>query len=317
MKQQGLTALLVATVVGRSASTLRRWSRRERQGEALCRRRGPARAAACTHAQAGEVVRQLAGMIGAAALAKQTGLSRRQAAGVKASVVTDMERERKAQSERVIVSEPGIVRGFDQMYVRTVEGWRYPLVAADSSVPFRTSVLVAEAYDEDAVLAAPQADIAAWGAPLVYRLDRYSGHRTPKVQKLLEENGVVALHGPAHHPRYYGQMERQNREHREYLAFPALLRAALLPEVCRRMIAALNTTWPRRALGWRTPAEAWAKRRPINAEERASFCAEVYDRHAKLERDEGMESDLAMRLAIEQALQQRGYLRVERPNGAN
>lgn len=25
---------------------------------------------------------------------------------------------------------------------------------------------------------------------------------------------VLVLHGPPHHPRFYGQLERQNREHR-------------------------------------------------------------------------------------------------------
>ena len=317
MKQQGLSTQLVGAVVGKSASTMRRWSRRQRRGQALCCRRGPVRAASCTNAEAGQVVRRLAGMIGAAALAKQTGLSRRQAAQVKASTITELERERKERSSRVTVTKAGIVRGFDQMYVWTTEGWRYPLVSADSSVPFRTSVLVAKSYDEESVLEALRADIAAWGAPLVYRMDRYSGHRSDKVKQLLEAHGVLVLHGPAHHPCYYGQLERMNQEHRHYFAFVALLATATLPEVCRDMIAALNTTWPRRALGWRTPAELWAERQTISAEERAEFYAEVYDRRNRITKDGARDLDLAMRLAIEQALQQRGYLQVERPNGAN
>ena len=282
MKQQGLDSSLVASVIGCSPSTLGRWSRRQQRGQPLRSRRGPGRVPVCSHDHAGQVVKDLAGMIGAAALAKRTGLSRRQAAGVKTLMLREMERARKQTSQRVVVSEPGIVRGFDQMYVWTNEGWRYPLIAADGSVPFRTSVVVSQAYNEDSVLAALRADIEAWGPPLVYRMDRYSAHQTPKVHALLKQHGVLVLHGPPHHPRYYGQLERQNREHRQYLSLEALPSAALLPRVCLEMIQALNTTWPRRALRWKTPAQIWGQRRSIGSEERSAFCAEVYDRHARL-----------------------------------
>jgi hypothetical protein len=83
------------------------------------------------------------------------------------------------------------------------------------------------------------------------------------------------------------------------------------------MRAAVNERWRRRALGWRTPAEAWAQRPHIGRELRDSFRAEVYDRATRIERHMDHDSDLAMRLAIEQALTQRGYLRLERGVGAN
>jgi hypothetical protein len=65
-----------------------------------------------------------------------------------------------------------------------------------------------------------------------------------------------------------------------------------------------------------TPAEVWAHRRPIDPTLRARFRQEVYDRAQRIG-TEGGHNDLAMRLAIEQALQQHGVLRIQRRLGAN
>jgi hypothetical protein len=258
-----------------------------------------------------EIVRELHGLVGAVSLSHGSGLSRRQAAAVKQAELTAMERERQAACTRVAVSTPGILRGFDQMYVWTEDGWRYPLVSADGAVPYRTSILVAEDYDEDAVLAALARDLAQHGAPLVWRRDRHSAHRTDAVARLLAEHGVLVLQGPSHYPRFYGQLERQNRDHRAWLDGLGTLPANRLQSECDRMRAALNDRWPRRALGWCTPTEVWATRPPITRGLRDSFQQEVYDRAARLEQHLDHDNDLAMRLAIEQALTQRGYLRLE------
>jgi ribosome-associated translation inhibitor RaiA len=310
---------LAAAVVGVSAQTLRRWAAAARSGCPLLRRHGPARAAPdpVLAAKAVEIIHALGGMVGAESLGRSTGLSRRQAATVKADELTAMERERKAACTHVVVSAPGIVRGFDQIYVWTEEGWRFPLVSADGAVPYRTSILVAEAYDEDAVYAALENDIDRNGAPLVWRRDRFSAHRTDRIAQLLDSHGILALQGPAHYPRFYGQLERQNREHRAWLGRLGVLRAPSLQPACDRMLVALNDTWRRRSLGWRTATEAWSARRSPSQPQRDSFRQEVYDRAARIERRLDHDNDLAMRLAIEQALQQRGYLRLERGVGAN
>lgn len=267
--------------------------------------------------EAAEIVRKLHGLVGAASLGRSTGLSRRQAAAVKQAEQTAMERERQASCVRVVISTPGIVRGFDQMYVWTQDGWRFPLVSADAAVPYRTSIMVADAYDEDAVLEALERDLAQAGAPLVWRRDRHSAHRTPAVSRLLERHGVLPLQGPAYYPRFYGQLERQNRDHRAWLHQAGPLPAVALQPACDRMTAALNDRWRRPALGWRTPAEIWRTRPPITQNLRDSFRREVYDRAARLEQQLNHDGDMAMRLAIEQALTQRGYLRLEKGFGAN
>jgi hypothetical protein len=309
----GLRPVLAAAVVGVSASTARRWEAARQSGRPLCRRRGPARAIAdpTRVSKAAEVVRQLNGLVGAVSLSHCSGLSRRQAAAVKRAERTAMERERQAGCTRVVITAPGIVRGFDQMYVRTTQGWRFPLVSADAAVPYRTSILVAQEYDEKAVLAALECDLAMAGAPLVWRRDRHGAHATDAVTRVLERHGVLALQGPPHHPGYYGQLERQNRDHRAWLDRVGEVPATELQRQCDQMRVALNERWPRRALGWRTPAQVWASRPPVTSELRDSFRREVYDRVARLERHLTHDNDLAMRLAIEQALTDRGYLRLE------
>jgi hypothetical protein len=81
----------------------------------------------------------------------------------------------------------------------TQEGWRFSLVSADAAVRYRTSIVVADAYDEDAVLEALRLDLATGGAPLVWRRDRHRAHRTDSVVRLLDEHGVIVLQGPPHY----------------------------------------------------------------------------------------------------------------------
>ena len=281
MRELGVNPRLAAAVVGVSPSTVRRWVAARRCGQPLRRRCGPARTVpdAALVSKAVELVRDMHGLVGAASLGRSTGLSRRQAAAVKHAEQTAMERERQAACTRVVVTTPGIVRGFDQMYVWTQEGWRFPLVSADAAVPYRTSIVVADAYDEDAVLEALRRDLATGGAPLVWRRDRHRAHRTDSIVRLLDEHGVIVLQGPPHYPRFL----RPTRAPRTattgpgWIASASCLPAALQSE-CDRMRAAVNERWRRRALGWRTPAEAWALRPCIARELRDSFRAEVYDR---------------------------------------
>lgn len=211
----------VSAVMGRSPSTCRRWVDRAREGQPLRARRGPKpvpqQAPAAAAALARTLVRETHGLVGTAALAKATGLSRREAAAVKHDTCTLVEQERKVESARVRVVYPGLIRAFDAMHLRDCEGKTYLLSAGDAAVPYRTTLFLADAYDSDTVCAALQADFEAYGPPLVLRMDRASAHRTPAVAALLDRWGVLVLHGPPHHPRFYGQLERQNREHRAWL----------------------------------------------------------------------------------------------------
>ena len=54
---------------------------------------------------------------------------------------------------------------------------------------------------------------ASTALSLVVRMDRAKAHRAPRVTALLDAHKVLVLHGPPRYPRFYGQLERQNREH--------------------------------------------------------------------------------------------------------
>ena len=141
LRAMGLELALAAGLVASSASTLRRYAARERDGQALVNARGPGPTAPSAEliCSGAKVVREMRGLIGADALSHRVpGLSRRAAAALKETTLTQMERERIDACQRVIVKKPGLVRAFDAMHVLTTQGWRYLLVAADASVPYRT-----------------------------------------------------------------------------------------------------------------------------------------------------------------------------------
>ncbi len=295
-----------ARLLGIAVKTLRRWLTRLDEHRPLRERRGGVMRAGPPQSEerVRQTVRDLHGLPGAESLARSVvGVSRRRAAAIKSEVLTAMERERKATCARVDITEPGVVRGFDAMYVR--DG--FALAAADASVPYRTSIEYVSAYDADHVAAFLEQDFTTHEPPLVLRDDRASCHTAPAVLSVLDRHGVVLLQGPAYYAAYYGQLERQNAEHREWLAWLEPTTDELQSEF-DRMKSAFNERWLRPTLDWSSAAQCWSTRRSLE-DERSSFLDDVHDRAARL-RGRRVEDRLAMRLAIEQALTQRGYLRI-------
>jgi hypothetical protein len=316
MKGLGLGASLAAAVAGVHASSVRRWRARERRGEPLVSSRAPSVKPALAPAEArdhaGEIVRRLHGLVGADSLRRSVpGISRRAAARVKADTLSDMERERKGMLTRVTVTVPGVMRGLDGMYLHGADGAAHALFSADAAVPYRTGVKVGTRYDAKLVARALASDMEQNGAPLVYRLDRASAHDAPAVRELLAAHRVLVLHGPPHCPRFYGQHERQNREHRAWDEELALVPIEDIELRLKDMLVAVNEIWKRRTLGWRTAYEAWSARVRLEVD-RSALREEVNERAARIGRQlqcRGKPADLAERLAIQQALESRGYLR--------
>jgi transposase-like protein len=312
LRLAGLPAPIACAVVGASPATLRRW-RKKVASEKTAGHRPASPAPLELRERVAALVRSLRGLIGADALRRAVpGISRRQAAAVKAATLTEMEHERVAAAKRVHVTVPGVLRGFDAMHASTSAGPRHVLIAGDAAVPFRTSALPVQHYDERAVVKALERDFALHGPPIVLRADRWKAHDAPRVRELLQSYKVLLLHGPPHHPGYYGQLERQNREHRAWLS--DRLDANDLHGTCDRMLDALNCEWPRRSLGWLTAQQVWTRRPAVDID-RDALREEVQDRAARIRRRaEGRAAVVAMaeRLAIESALQRRGLLRWER-----
>jgi hypothetical protein len=289
-----------ARVLGVPLGTLRRWLDRVLRSEPIWRRRGGVRqpASPAAEREIRDRVRELGPLAGAASLAHSvTGVSRRTAAELKRDELTAIERERRAACARVCVTRPGVLRGFDAMHLD--EG--YALIAADAAVPFRTSAVRVPTYDARHVAAALDADFTTHGAPLAVRLDRASCHDAGPTASVLRTHRVLVLHGPPHHPQYYGQLERQNREHDVWIAHHT-------SHDFDRMRSALNRLWLRPTLGWRTAEAIWNERPPLD-DDRDRLHDEIQQRIARL-RGQGVRDDMAMRLAIEQALIERGYLTI-------
>lgn len=312
MRSCGVRVALCAAMAGVSPATLRRRATRTRTGGRAHTRRERARAVGADRAACiDQLVRATHGLVGADALRHAVpGVSRRQAAALKRDTLTAMERERIARTERVAVSAPGIVRGFDAMYVWTTGGWRFLLVSGDAAVPFRTSIAVVETYDTAHVTAALAADFARWGAPLVLRLDRAACHRAPAVLALVAAWGVLVLHGAPHHPGFYGQLERQNREHRAWLDMLGTPTPSALAGAATDMRHALNALWKRPTLDFRTAEEVWSER-PRDVAGRNDLREEVDHWTARLQAEadaKPLSRVDAERIAIEHALERRGYL---------
>ncbi|HQR45951.1 MAG TPA: hypothetical protein PK598_08040 [Thermoanaerobaculia bacterium] len=259
-----------------------------------------------------ELVRKTHGLCGAASLSRSVpGVSRRHAATLKHDTLRTLEDERRAGCQRVVVAKAGVLRGFDQLHLTTTDGPRWALVSADGHAPYRTSLTLTPRYDGRSVADAIRQDFDTNGPPLVWRADRARSHEMPDTRSLLKHFGVLLLHGPPRLPRFYGQLERQNREHRAWLRGRPPSSPAALASTCDEMITALNTLWRRPTLAWRTAAEVWNERAPLDID-RDEFRRDVARRAGHLRRHldpRASNAGLPERLAIEQALTERGLLR--------
>jgi len=308
MREYGLPVALCAAAIGVSSATLRRrLARTETQRRPRARPPDPDRAAT-----ARAILRDTHGLPGATSLAKMTGLTRRQAAHVKRDECRRMERERRRACRSVHVRSPGVIRGFDAMHLSAAPSRPVVLAACDAAVPFRTTLSLAAHYDGPTVARTLSIDFDRCGAPLVCRLDRAACQRTDEVRAVLRDHGVLVLHGPPHYPRYYGQLERQNREHRAWLRGVDLGAHPDLDALLDAMRSALNGSWARRTLDWCTAEQRWHARPPLDVD-RHDLRHDVESRHRHLVA-RGVTStrdpDLAWRLAVEQALASRGLLEI-------
>lgn len=309
----GVPADMAAATVGCSPRTLRRWKARVQRGEPLRRTRGRRMGPAATgqaRASAVAIVRACRGRIGAESLRHVTQLTRSQSREIVASVRTSLETERKAAAAKITITRPHVMRAMDGVHVQTADGKRIALPIADAAVPFKTSVSVHDRYDGDAVALALRGDFDAHGPPLFLRMDRAKQHQVPQVRALLEEHRVLVLHGPPRYPRFYGQLERQNRELREWLGDTASRTHRELMGECEEARRVLNEVFPRRTLGWRTAAEMWNSASSF-AVDRVRLAEEVdeEERRIRLElADRPRADDKARRLAIESVMARHGWL---------
>lgn len=303
MREHAVPTSLCAHLLGLSPSTVRRLKRSCGRRRDRTREPDPSR---CAHVRS--IVRATHGLVGAASLSRASGLPRRSCAEIKRRELRALELERRARCASVVLAAPNVMRGFDAMHVETVEGKAYWLVAADAAVPYRTSIATVTRYDAASVAHALREDFEANGAPLVLRLDRIACQRAPEVDAVLAEYLVLALHGPPRHPYYYGQLERQNREHRAwYRLLPPVTLHELAAAGCD-MRTSLNALWPRPTLDGCTAEHAWRERQLVEVD-RLELRHEV-ERCTTGLLQAGTKPLTARRIAIESALTERGLLTI-------
>jgi hypothetical protein len=254
-----------------------------------------------------DVVCATHGAVGAASLGRLSGLPRRVCAEIKSEELRRLERARKARCARITIAAPRIVRGFDAMYLAACDGDAFWLVAADAAVPFRTSITTVPRYDASHVVQALRGDFERFSPPLVLRLDRAACHLTRDVEQLLDDYQVLTLHGPPRYPQYYGQLERQNREHRAWYRVLGAVSVSRLPSAAEEMRTALNTMWPRPSLNGWTAEQAWRVEPPDV--DRRELRRDVDQRTTALV-TKGIDMLHARRIAIETELQERGLLSI-------
>ena len=317
MYNEGMAMQVTALCLGIGLSTLYRWLRRARDGQTLVNRRGPSALKAICDVVVANVIEILdreRWMTGVAALARRTGASRRQCDAIKKDGLRRRERERKRDSVRVRLSWPGIMRSMDQLYVHVDGIRRVLLTAADSCVPFRTSITLVESYDSENVARVIEADMERWGPPLIWRFDRASSHMTRQVLDLLRSWGVLPLFGPAYYPGYYGQMERMNREHRQWLSNGPELTASNIEYEIEKMRTVLNESVIRPILNYRSAADVWGERSPPRTD-RELLQREVYDmaadRYCELVGQPDAEL-ISWRKAVETVMNNRGLVSYEK-----
>lgn len=303
MREQGASPKLCAAALGVSRSTVRRC---KRASTATVRPAKPRDPEACKQVRI--LVRETHGLAGARSLGRMTGLPRRICAEIKKRERREMELERKARCASVTVTRPGIIRGFDAMHARCTDRAAYILVAADAAIPYRTSLTLVDTYDAQSVIAALAQDFETHGPPLVLRLDRIACQRTAEVLELLRRFEVLPLHGPPRHPLFYGQLERQNREHRAWKRELGPVTRDELATALPSMRTALNALWARPTLDWCTAETAWERRKPMVIDRR-ELRTDVERRTFGL-CTAGVEPLRGQRIAIEAALTERGLLTI-------
>ena len=125
---------------------------------------------------------------------------------------------------------------------------------------------------------------------------------------MLTRYQVLALYGPPRHPYYYGQLERQNREHRAWHALLGPVTLGELAAAAEAMRTSLNALWPRPTLNGWTAEQAWRARKPLDVD-RQELISDV-ERCASGLITSGDDPLNARRIAIESALKERGLLTI-------
>lgn len=218
-------------------------------------------------------------------------------------------------------TRPGTVWAMDFTHAESpIEGrYHYLLNVRDLSSGRQLYSQPCHGETEAMASAAMKELIAAWGAPLVLKIDGGPGFKAGGFQRLLETYGVLALYSPPYTPRYNGACEAGHgglKTRVRHLAAAAGRPGEWTCEDVERARCAGNDHGRPFGRSRPTPDEAWAHRGPPPTPEAWDDLRSAVARHEQALRaasvSEPGRSRLALerRTAIARALLELGYLQI-------
>ena len=319
----------VATAVGVTERTLRRWAQRRRSGEPLLRPRGRRPTPVARHRRQGVIgaLRRLGPCAGVPVL---RGLFRdvpyRTIAKLKRRFARAIQRRRGWYRRRLLWPRAGAAWATDFTHPEArLPGTSNRLcLVRDLGSGAQLAAAPCTGERASVVCAVLAALFVVLGPPLVLKHDGGGAFRADTTQALLRDHGVVALRSPPRTPQYNGSCERSGGTLKQRVAHVACAEGHpdrwTEADLAEARWQANATARPRGANG-SPPAEALAARRPIGRAERRAFkrtrALEIARALKTHESKHGTMPTCAERAAIvrkatQHALCEHGYLKFRR-----
>jgi len=319
----------VARAFGVTERSLRRWAQRDRAGEGLAKRRGRPPDPVPRERRQGVIAALMRGgpRTGVAVL---RGLFRdvpyRTLANLKRRFVRALQRRHGWYRKRLRWLREGAVwaTDFTQPEAELPEKDNRLCLVRDLASGAQLAAVPCRGETAGAVCLVLAVLFVVLGAPLLLKHDGGGAYRADATHELLEAFGVVALRSPPRTPQYNGSCERSGgtlKQRIAHLAWADGHPGSWTGTDIAEALSQANTTARPRGANGAAPAEAFAQRQRIGAEERDAFkqtraraIARALQTH---EKDRGTmpscaEHDRIVRKATQHALCEHGYLEFRR-----
>lgn len=319
----------VATAIGVTERTLRRWAQRRRAGEPLVRPRGRRPTPVARHRRQG-VIGALLRLGPCAGVPVLRGLFRdvpyRTLAKLKRRFARAIRRRRGWYRKRLRWLRAGAVWATDFTHpAARLPGTSNRLcLVRDLASGAQLAATPCRGERASVVCAVLAALFVALGPPLVLKHDGGGAFRAHATTALLRDHGVVPLRSPPRTPQYNGSCERSGGALKQRVAHVASANGHpdrwTHVDIAEAQRQANMTARPRGANG-PTPADAFASRRPIGVQKRRAFkrtrdreitCALKTHEVKRGTMPSCTERAAIVRKATQQALCKHGYLEFRR-----
>jgi transposase InsO family protein len=269
----------VATAVGVTERTLRRWAQRRRAGEPLVRPRGRRPAPVARHRRQGVIAAllRLGPCAGVPVLRGLFGdVPYRTLAKLKRRFARAIQRRRGWYRKRLLWLRAGAVWATDFTHPEArLPGTSNRLcLVRDLASGAQLAAAPCRGERASVVCAVLAALFVALGPPLVLKHDGGGAFRAHATAAWLRDHDVVPLRSPPRTPQYNGSCERSGGTLKQRVAYVASAKGHpdrwTHTDLAQAQWQANMTARPRGATR-PTPAEAFARRRAIGSRERRAF----------------------------------------------